>query len=181
MRLKDFFAVPAGKKVTEKDLHRVLVSSICSILLCMACLVSTTWAWFAVSLENTGNIIAIATVDASIVVTQGENSVDPQDSLTVFYFTVSLRGSISLGWVLCTASYCCTIIIYDCFCAENSFADPLWNLDILLRWFYNQFQRITREWLLWLLRIKETVTNDANRNTPVDDPEFHAGGCHGSA
>lgn len=59
MRLKNLFTVPRGQKVTEKHLHRVLISSICSILLCMSCLVSTTWAWFAVSIENTGNEIQI--------------------------------------------------------------------------------------------------------------------------
>lgn len=59
MRLKDLFTVPAGQKVTERHLRRVLVSSICSILLCMSCLVGTTWAWFTVSLENTDNVIQI--------------------------------------------------------------------------------------------------------------------------
>ena len=59
MRLKEWFTVPAEQKVTEKHLRRVLVSSIGSILLCMGCLVGTTWAWFAVSVENTGNEIRI--------------------------------------------------------------------------------------------------------------------------
>lgn len=31
----------------------------CSILLCMSCLVGTTWAWFTVSIENTGNVIEV--------------------------------------------------------------------------------------------------------------------------
>ncbi len=73
MRLKNIFSVPAGEKVTEKGLYRVLISSICSILLCMACLVSTTWAWFAVSIENTGNVIAIAAITADVTIT-AENS-----------------------------------------------------------------------------------------------------------
>ncbi len=53
------FTVPTGQRITEKYLYRVLVSSICSILLCMTCLVSTTWAWFTVSIENTGNEVRI--------------------------------------------------------------------------------------------------------------------------
>ena len=68
MRLKDLFTVPAGQKVTEKHLRRVLISSICSILLCMTCLVSTTWAWFAVSIENTGNVIQIGTPEVKLTV-----------------------------------------------------------------------------------------------------------------
>ena len=59
MRLKDLFTVPAGQKITEKHLWRVLGSSICSILLCMTCLVSATWAWYNVSVENDGNVIWI--------------------------------------------------------------------------------------------------------------------------
>ncbi len=74
MRFQELFTIPAGKKVTEKDLHRVLFASICSILLCMTCLVSTTWAWFTVSIENTGNTIEIATITASVAVTNQERT-----------------------------------------------------------------------------------------------------------
>ena len=68
MKIKELFTVPEGQKVTEKVFHRVLISSICSILLCMSCLVSTTWAWFTVSIENQGNEIQI--VDFEVSVTQ---------------------------------------------------------------------------------------------------------------
>lgn len=68
MRIKDLFTVPTGEKVTEKALRKVLISSVCSIMLCMTCLVSTTWAWFAVSIENTGNVIEVATVTAESTV-----------------------------------------------------------------------------------------------------------------
>lgn len=59
MRLKDLFTVPTGHKVTDMHLRRVLISSIFSILLCMSCLVGSTWAWFTVSIENTDNVIQI--------------------------------------------------------------------------------------------------------------------------
>lgn len=77
MRLKDLFAVPAGQKVTEKHLRRVLISSICSILLCMTCLVGATWAWFTVSIENTDNVIQIATVTQLIEIKNGDTVVSP--------------------------------------------------------------------------------------------------------
>ena len=60
MKVKDFFSIPEQKKVTEKDLHRVLLTSICSILLCMSCLAGSTWAWFTASIENKDNTIEIA-------------------------------------------------------------------------------------------------------------------------
>jgi hypothetical protein len=60
------FTVPEGTKVTEKLFGKVLLSTVCSILLCIVCLVSTTWAWFTLEIENTGNEITIAKVTPSI-------------------------------------------------------------------------------------------------------------------
>lgn len=80
MGIKKLFTVPDGEKVTEKALHRVLVSSICSILLCMVCLVSTTWAWFTVSIENTENVIQIANITANVEITSdGQSNITPND------------------------------------------------------------------------------------------------------
>lgn len=78
MRIKSLFTVPEGTKVTEKAFSKVLLSSICSILLCMACLMSTTWAWFTVSIENTENVIQIADVQTDINVS-GTNVVAHND------------------------------------------------------------------------------------------------------
>lgn len=58
-KLKYLFTVPENEKVTEKHLMRILISSVCSILLCMTCLVSTTWAWFTVSISSENNVIGI--------------------------------------------------------------------------------------------------------------------------
>lgn len=73
MRIQELFTVPEGKKVTEKIFGKVLLSSVCGILLCMACLVSTTWAWFAISVDNKDNEIQIASVTAEITV---QNALD---------------------------------------------------------------------------------------------------------
>ena len=77
MRIKDLFTIPKGKKITEKIFAKVLVSSVCSILLCMACLVGTTWAWFTVSIENEGNEIHIATVTPLVEIKNGDTVVSP--------------------------------------------------------------------------------------------------------
>lgn len=69
MRIRNLFTVPEGEKVTEKMFGRVLVSSVCSILFCMACLAGTTWAWFSASIQNTDNVIQIAEVTANVKVT----------------------------------------------------------------------------------------------------------------
>lgn len=79
MRIKDLFTVPEGEKVTEQVFHRVLISSICSILLCMTCLAGTTWAWFTVSIENTGNVIEIASAWEEPTEPQEEATTDPDE------------------------------------------------------------------------------------------------------
>ena len=68
MQFKDYFTVPSGEKITEKHLRRVLISSICGILLCMSCLAGTTWAWFTVSIENTNNVIQIGEPKVSFAI-----------------------------------------------------------------------------------------------------------------
>ena len=70
MGLKNLFTVPKGEKVTEKCLRRVLAAFVCSILLCMSCLVGTTWAWFVVTVENPGNEIAIAVPTLHVTVAE---------------------------------------------------------------------------------------------------------------
>lgn len=63
--------------MTEKVFTRALISSVCGILLCMTCLVSTTWAWFAVGVENRDNEIQIATVTADVALhDQAGNAVE---------------------------------------------------------------------------------------------------------
>ena len=106
MRIKSFFTVPEGTKVSEKMFGRVLVSSVCGILLCMACLLSTTWAWFTVGVENRGSEIQIARVTADITVKNAENEseigADPQNG----------------GYVLETGTYNMDI------CLENTASGP---------------------------------------------------------
>ena len=67
--MKFLFTIPEGAKVTEKVFGRVLISSVCSILLCMACLAGTTWAWFQASVVNNDNVISIwePTVEVTLI------------------------------------------------------------------------------------------------------------------
>ncbi len=77
MHINELFTVPEGEKITEKVFGRVLISSFFSILLCIVCLVGTTWAWFTVSIENEGNEIQIATVTANVnIQDEAENVVN---------------------------------------------------------------------------------------------------------
>ena len=96
---KMFFA-REDRKVTEKYLHRVLATSICGILLCMCCFVSTTWAWYNLSISNEGNVIQVGVFDVSITVKHAEgemNSVSPQEDGTYHLpagkYTVTISGT----------------------------------------------------------------------------------------
>ena len=73
MKFRELFDAPERENITEKYLYKVLITSICSILLCMGCLAGTTWAWFIVSVENPNNVIQIEM--PSVIVTSIESEV----------------------------------------------------------------------------------------------------------
>ena len=75
-RIKHIFTVPEGEKVTEKQLLQVLIASLCTMLLTLVCLVSTTWAWFAVDLTNAGNDLHMGAFMPQIMVDQQELKAD---------------------------------------------------------------------------------------------------------
>lgn len=91
MRIKDLFTVPTNQKVTEKYLYRVLISSVCSILLCMASLAGTTWAWYTVSIENEGNVIQIAQeAEVNVYVNESTEPFSPGTSLPQDVATIKI-------------------------------------------------------------------------------------------
>ena len=89
MRLKNLFTVPEDQKMTEKIFRRVLISSICSILLCVSCLFGTTWALFKVELENKGNVIRIG--EPEVRVTINDAVLEHSTQLSPEYYTVLIE------------------------------------------------------------------------------------------
>ena len=61
-------------KVTENLFNKVLISAVCTILLCITCLVGSTWAWFTVQVDNHENIIWIAKPTVDIMLTDATDS-----------------------------------------------------------------------------------------------------------
>ena len=55
-----------NKKLTDKSFHKLMFSSIASIVVCMICLASMTWAWFSTSVGSGGSIIAAASYEAHV-------------------------------------------------------------------------------------------------------------------
>lgn len=56
----------------DKQLRQVLISLIASIVLCMGCLVGSTWAWFQTTITSEGNTITIGEMKVSVSLDKGE-------------------------------------------------------------------------------------------------------------
>ena len=127
MRIKGLFAVPEGAKVTEKLFGKVLLSSVCGILLCMACLIGTTWAWYTVSIDNAGNVIEIVKPDVTVKVddalfTSGDVLPEGDHTITISR-TVNqddLRKKMELYFVLVIQSEDRTPDVYKVTVTETS-------------------------------------------------------------
>ena len=48
------------KHMTDRAFSRLMLTSVIGIVVCIACLCSSSWAWFTESVPNTGNSIATA-------------------------------------------------------------------------------------------------------------------------
>ena len=101
MGIKGLFTVPEGEKVTEKHLYRVLISSICCIVLCMVCLVSTTWAWYTTTIVSEGNVIEIGDfqvkveIDPAVSTALDSNSGFVFNTVGDYTVTITNEGSTS--------------------------------------------------------------------------------------
>ena len=94
-------------KLTDKAFCRLVVTSVVGILVCIACLCSSTFAWFTASVPNTGNEIKTAT-ECLLSVTiaengealEGENNVYALEADVVYTVTLSLPAGSASGYCL---------------------------------------------------------------------------------
>lgn len=120
MRLKDFFIIDPKEKVTDKKLTRVLIVSVCGILLTMAALVQTTWALFSSELYNTGNVITVGNPVVRVALTQNGSDVSSAESgeysLNAGECQLNLTTQATQDYVILTVEvgetstrYCCDL------------------------------------------------------------------------
>ena len=64
------------EKVTDDALSRSIISSVIGILLCMVCLVGTTWAWYSLSVESGNNEMTGANFDFRVAITEPFEATD---------------------------------------------------------------------------------------------------------
>lgn len=90
---KELLSLSEGEAVTEKQLQRILVSSVCSILLCISCLAGSTWAWFATSVTGESQIQAGI---VELEVKAGDTVLQPGSQLSTgeYQITFTNKGSV---------------------------------------------------------------------------------------
>ena len=64
----------------KKSTKRTLVSSVLSLVLCMAMLVGTTFAWFTDSVTSNGNIIKSGSLKVQMDWAEGDEDPDSTDT-----------------------------------------------------------------------------------------------------
>ena len=84
------------EKMTDKAFSRIMLSSILAIVLCMAALCSTSYAWFTTSLSTNGQLTA-ANFDITVSVTDTAAAVEAEEDgsfiLPAGEYTVSIQKS----------------------------------------------------------------------------------------
>ena len=99
----------------DKQMRMVLISMISSILLCITCLVGTTWAWFHTSITSAGDSINIGEMTVAVALIRGDQAdreeLDPSSQYSyqlkdVGTYSISLINSGSIPGF-------CTIVLTD--------------------------------------------------------------------
>ena len=99
----------------DKQMRMVLISMISSIMVCITCLVGTTWAWFHTSITSAGDSINIGELSVAVAMIRGDQSdreeLSPSSQYTyrledVGTYSISLINSGSIPGF-------CTIVLTD--------------------------------------------------------------------
>ena len=88
------------EKVTDASLTRSIISSVIGIVLCMACLFGTTWAWYSSSVTSGVSVTEGANFDFDISI---EDSITPTDGVYTFAggehtVTLTKMGTVAKGF-----------------------------------------------------------------------------------
>lgn len=100
------------KKITEAYFQKVLISSVLGILLCMVCLVSTTWALFSTEIVSENNAITMGSFTATTIVEpnapatfSGDVSTFPLAGPGSYMFTIKPADGSTKGYCKISALY----------------------------------------------------------------------------
>ena len=104
-KLRSLMFFERGQKISERQLVQMVAISVCGILLCMACLAGTTWAWFTVSLHSRENQIQVGQFSVSVAVAaDGETLEQVGECYTLaqgeYTVTLTNTGTTNAGCIL---------------------------------------------------------------------------------
>ena len=95
-----------NEKITDKYFRKVMASSIISIVICMMCLASLTWAWFSFDVQSSGNTIRSAEFNATVYVDPSNQNQTTYRNVVFapgdYHVTVKQTGSARTGYCLVT-------------------------------------------------------------------------------
>lgn len=97
--LKEEINEKRADKLTDRVFTQSLVMSVFGILLCIVALCSATYAWFSADVSSPSNNIKSSSCDISVSVTNGGNTVDPQngeyllEAGKTYEFNISATGT----------------------------------------------------------------------------------------
>lgn len=89
--LKSIFYTAKHQKPTDDNILRLFLSSFVGIILCMACLAGSTWAWFSASVQTAPQTIEAANFDIAVTV-NGELVPSPVTLEAGQQYTVTLTA-----------------------------------------------------------------------------------------
>ena len=95
------------EKITDKAFSRLIITSFLGILVCIACLCSTTWAWFTGAAENDNNeiktaetcLLTVTVTDSDVALSDIEGGVVLEKNVT-YTVTLSLPSGSASGYCL---------------------------------------------------------------------------------
>ncbi len=118
----------ATEKLTDKAFSRLVLTSVLGILVCIVCLCSTTYAWFADNAPSNGNSIKTAnscelivtlTDSSGTAIEITENGVELESG--VYTVTLSLPPNTASGYCVITAG---TDTIYTDYITRHTESEP---------------------------------------------------------
>ena len=95
---------PKHKKVTEQDMTRSIVASVIGIVVCLICLIGTTWAWYTDTVTSQVITIQAANYDVDVEVKGGDTTVPPSngtytlDPSRTYTVTLKAKGTGKTGF-----------------------------------------------------------------------------------
>ena len=100
------------ENLTDKAFSRLMLTSILSILVCLVCLCSTTWAWFSATIPSESNLLSTA-ADCQLLVSVTPTGSDTTTDIVFGESKTFTKGEYDVLMTLPAGSASGYLVIYD--------------------------------------------------------------------